>query len=92
MSKSVQLTINKVKYRGLPGHSAGSIQYQSLGTLRSGRRFTLLEIKGATNNFDESLVIGVGGLGKVFKAELDDATKRANPQSQQGPKEFDSNK
>ncbi|CAN4081970.1 unnamed protein product [Withania somnifera] len=71
----------------------GSIQYQSLGTLRSGRRFTLAEIKAATNNFDESLVIGVGGFGKVFKSELDDGTlaaiKRANPQSQQGLKEFE---
>ncbi|PHT55591.1 putative receptor-like protein kinase [Capsicum baccatum] len=75
------------------GNGKGSIQYQSLGTLRSGRRFTLAEIKAATNNFDESLVIGVGGFGKVFKAELDDGTlaaiKRANPQSQQGLKEFE---
>uniref|UniRef100_A0A3Q7F266 Protein kinase domain-containing protein n=1 Tax=Solanum lycopersicum TaxID=4081 RepID=A0A3Q7F266_SOLLC len=75
------------------GNGKGSIEYQNLGTLRSGRRFTLAEIKGATNNFDESLVIGVGGFGKVFKAELDDGTlaaiKRANPQSQQGLKEFE---
>ncbi|XP_016575270.2 probable receptor-like protein kinase At1g30570 [Capsicum annuum] len=75
------------------GNGKGSIQYQSLGTLRSGRRFTLAEIKAATNNFDESLVIGVGGFGKVFKAALDDGTlaaiKRANPQSQQGLKEFE---
>ncbi|KAF3625964.1 putative receptor-like protein kinase [Capsicum annuum] len=75
------------------GNGKGSIQYQSVGTLRSGRRFTLAEIKAATNNFDESLVIGVGGFGKVFKAELDDGTlaaiKRANPQSQQGLKEFE---
>ncbi|XP_016455206.1 putative receptor-like protein kinase At1g30570 [Nicotiana tabacum] len=75
------------------GNGKGSVQYQSLGTLRSGRRFTLAEIKTATNNFDESLVIGVGGFGKVFKAELDDGTlgaiKRANPQSQQGLKEFE---
>lgn len=75
------------------GSGKGSIQYQSLGTLRSGRRFTLAEIKAATSNFDESLVIGVGGFGKVFKAELDDgslaAIKRANPQSQQGLKEFE---
>ncbi|CAN4080246.1 unnamed protein product [Withania somnifera] len=75
------------------GNGKGSIQNQSLGTLRSGRRFTLAEIKAAANNFDESLVIGVGGFGKVFKAELDDGTlaaiKRANPQSQQGLQEFE---
>ncbi|CDP17298.1 unnamed protein product [Coffea canephora] len=60
---------------------------------RSGRRFTLAEIRAATNNFDESLVIGVGGFGKVFKGELEDCTlaaiKRANPQSQQGLTEFE---
>ncbi|KAK4347405.1 hypothetical protein RND71_033744 [Anisodus tanguticus] len=77
----------------LTGNGKGSLQYQSLGTLRTERRFTLAEIKAATNNFDESLVIGVGGFGKVFTAELDDGTlaaiKRANPQSQQGLKEFE---
>lgn len=61
--------------------------------LRSGRRFTLAEIRAATNNFDESWVIGVGGFGKVYKGELEDSTlaaiKRANPQSQQGLKEFE---
>ncbi|XP_047941615.1 probable receptor-like protein kinase At1g30570 [Salvia hispanica] len=63
------------------------------GTIRSGRRFTLAEIRSATNNFDESLVIGVGGFGKVFKGEIGEgvlgAIKRANPQSQQGLKEFE---
>lgn len=63
------------------------------GTVRSGRRFTLTEIRSATNNFDDSLVIGVGGFGKVYKGEIDDTTlvavKRSNPQSQQGLKEFE---
>ncbi|GER36799.1 kinase family protein [Striga asiatica] len=63
------------------------------GTVRSGRRFTLTEIKAATNSFDESLVIGVGGFGKVYKGEIDDdtvvAVKRSNPQSQQGLTEFE---
>ncbi|KAE8722890.1 putative receptor-like protein kinase [Hibiscus syriacus] len=57
-----------------------------------GKQFTLAEIRAATNNFDESLVIGVGGFGKVFKGEVEDGTlaaiKRANPQSEQGLAEF----
>lgn len=63
------------------------------GTIRSGKRFTLAEIKSATNNFDESLVIGVGGFGKVYKGEIGEgilaAIKRSNPQSQQGLTEFE---
>ncbi|RVW27822.1 putative receptor-like protein kinase [Vitis vinifera] len=44
----------------------------------------------ATKN--KSPVIGVGGFGKVYKGEIDDGTpaaiKRANPQSEQGLAEF----
>ncbi|XP_019052119.1 PREDICTED: probable receptor-like protein kinase At1g30570 [Nelumbo nucifera] len=65
----------------------------SMVSIRTGRRFTLAEIRTATNNFDESLVIGVGGFGKVYKGEIDDgilaAIKRANPQSEQGLAEFE---
>ncbi|KAL6561909.1 hypothetical protein OROGR_002916 [Orobanche gracilis] len=64
-----------------------------ISTLGSGRRFTLNEIKSATNCFDESLVIGEGGFGKVYKAEVDESTlvavKRSNPQSRQGLAEFE---
>lgn len=71
------------------------LQKNTIGTfiLRSGRRFTLAEIRAATNNFDETWVIGVGGFGKVYRGELEGSTlaaiKRANPQSQQGLKEFE---
>lgn len=60
---------------------------------RAGRHFTIAEIRAATNNFDDSLVIGVGGFGKVYKGEIEDGTlaaiKRANPQSEQGLREFE---
>ena len=65
----------------------------SLASNRAGKRFTIAEIRAATSNFDESLVIGVGGFGKVYKGEIDDGTpvaiKRANPQSEQGLTEFE---
>lgn len=78
-------------------NAKGSTNYQNTngqnGTIRSGRRFTIAEIRAATNNFDESLVIGVGGFGKVYKGGIDESTlaaiKRSNPQSQQGLNEFE---
>lgn len=72
---------------------SGQSLYGSVASTRVGKRFTLSEIRSATNNFDESLVIGVGGFGKVYKGETDNGTpaaiKRANPQSEQGLSEFE---
>lgn len=57
-----------------------------------GRFFTFNELRDATNNFDESAVIGVGGFGKVYIGESEDGTKlaikRGNPRSSQGINEF----
>ncbi|KAL2896344.1 hypothetical protein RDABS01_038128 [Bienertia sinuspersici] len=65
---------------------------KSNGATESGYRFSFAAIKKATNNFDESLVIGVGGFGKVYKGVLEDNTevaiKRGNSDSQQGLNEF----
>ncbi|BAT83247.1 hypothetical protein LR48_Vigan03g015200 [Vigna angularis] len=57
------------------------------------RHFTIAEIRAATNNFDELLVVGVGGFGNVYKGYIDDgstcvAVKRLKQGSQQGINEF----
>ncbi|QHN83759.1 hypothetical protein S83_071500 [Arachis hypogaea] len=57
------------------------------------RRFSLVEMKTCTNNFDELLLIGVGGFGNVYKGYIDQgstpvAIKRLKPGSQQGVHEF----
>ncbi|KAM7462747.1 hypothetical protein LguiA_030868 [Lonicera macranthoides] len=57
------------------------------------RRFSLFDIISATNNFDDALIIGQGGFGKVYKGIMDDgaitvAIKRLNPMSKQGAPEF----
>ncbi|KAJ9190121.1 hypothetical protein P3X46_001351 [Hevea brasiliensis] len=57
-----------------------------------GYRIPFVAVEKATNCFDESWVIGIGGFGKVYKGVLNDGTKvavkRANPRSQQGLAEF----
>jgi hypothetical protein len=57
------------------------------------RRFSLDEIKTATHNFHQELIIGVGGFGNVYKGFIDEGTmtvaiKRLNPESKQGLREF----
>ncbi|KAJ7980919.1 putative Receptor-like kinase [Quillaja saponaria] len=80
---------------GGKSHTMGS-KYSN-GTTTSaasnlGYRFPFLAVHEATNDFDESWVIGIGGFGKVYKGELNDGTKvavkRGNPRSQQGLAEF----
>ncbi|XP_035833241.1 receptor-like protein kinase FERONIA [Helianthus annuus] len=59
------------------------------------RHFEFGEIRSATKNFDESLVIGHGGFGKVYKGNIDNgsslvvaAIKRLDAMSDQGESEF----
>ncbi|XP_074571040.1 receptor-like protein kinase HERK 1 [Curcuma longa] len=57
-----------------------------------GYRFPFVVLEEATNNFDNSLMIGFGGFGKVYKGVLRDnmkiAVKRGNSVYKQGLKEF----
>ncbi|KAI3777027.1 hypothetical protein L1987_46820 [Smallanthus sonchifolius] len=57
------------------------------------RRFTLQEVKTATNEFNDNCSIGSGGFGKVYKGYVDNTTtivaiQRLNPSSSQGFHEF----
>nr|DAD27834.1 TPA_asm: hypothetical protein HUJ06_029302 [Nelumbo nucifera] len=83
----------------LPTHVGNSETKVSIGSFAStspslglGRVLAFSEIREATKNFDESLVLGVGGFGKVYKGVLENgvvvAVKRGNPRSQQGLVEF----
>ncbi|EOA39733.1 hypothetical protein CARUB_v10008377mg [Capsella rubella] len=73
--------------------TGGSLRLNTLAASTMGRKFTLAEIRAATKNFDDSLAIGIGGFGKVYRGELEDGTliaiKRATPHSQQGLAEFE---
>ncbi|KAJ8618118.1 hypothetical protein MRB53_014304 [Persea americana] len=71
---------------------SGTASFISLASSNLGRVFTFQEIMDSTNKFDESLLLGVGGFGKVYRGMLEDGTrvavKRGNPRSEQGLAEF----
>lgn len=86
-------------WRTLPTHAGNSETKISTGSYGSsvpslglGRVLAFSEIQEATKNFDENLVLGVGGFGKVYRGVLENslvvAVKRGNPRSQQGLLEF----
>ncbi|XP_031109771.1 receptor-like protein kinase FERONIA [Ipomoea triloba] len=76
-----------VRMRGRLGSSSLSSHHHN---------FPLEDLKSATGDFDENLVIGKGGFGKVYRGILDIngapitvAIKRLNPESRQGAREFE---
>ncbi|KAK9924881.1 hypothetical protein M0R45_033227 [Rubus argutus] len=55
--------------------------------------FSLAQIRAATQNFDDSNIIGLGGFGNVYKGTINGAStpvaiKRLKPESEQGALEF----
>ncbi|PIN02290.1 Serine/threonine protein kinase [Handroanthus impetiginosus] len=83
-----------ISVNGGTSHTMGS-KYSTGTTISVSNmsyRIPFAAIQEATNNFDENLVIGVGGFGKVYKGVFHDGTKiavkRGNPKSQQGLAEF----
>ncbi|KAL7592962.1 hypothetical protein Lser_V15G33719 [Lactuca serriola] len=72
-----------------------STSFSSTESSKSCRHFEFPEILLATNNFDESLVIGHGGFGKLYKGNIINgsivsvaAFKRLDSMSSQGATEF----
>ncbi|CAK7325590.1 unnamed protein product [Dovyalis caffra] len=83
--------VDPLKSEGhFPMSGGGANQYFNganiFSTSKFGYRFPFMAIQEATDNFSESLVIGVGGFGKVYKGVLRDETtvavKRGTSQSQ----------
>ncbi|XP_021726046.1 receptor-like protein kinase THESEUS 1 [Chenopodium quinoa] len=71
---------------------SGTASCISLTSTNLGRFFSFQDIMEATNKFDETMLLGVGGFGRVYKGTLEDGTnvavKRGNPRSEQGIAEF----
>ena len=91
--EGISQSISKLLRRFGKGRSDKIKQYYS-SVLPRGlcRRFSLAEIKKATNNFDYDLIIGRWGYDKVYKGFIDDrgisvAIKHLNINSRQGVQE-----
>ncbi|XP_010541754.1 PREDICTED: probable receptor-like protein kinase At5g24010 [Tarenaya hassleriana] len=87
---------NKKEHKSKRSESTGWISYSrtsgGTGNGYDALRISFAEIQSATNNFERSLVIGMGGFGMVYRAVLSDntkvAVKRGVPGSRQGLPEF----
>ncbi|KAH6791928.1 hypothetical protein C2S52_002405 [Perilla frutescens var. hirtella] len=88
--------VNIVVHKLRESWEASSIEEENKPSARAERfcrHFSLAEIKLATRNFSDGLLIGRGGFGKVYKGLIDKgektvAVKRLKSNSNQGAREF----
>ncbi|XP_031404181.1 probable LRR receptor-like serine/threonine-protein kinase At1g53440 isoform X2 [Punica granatum] len=87
----VLLTLLVLRLAGLLGRKEAEDPELRDADLPTGR-FTLRQIKAATENFDAENKIGEGGFGPVYKGKLSDGTviavKQLSSKSKQGNREF----
>ncbi|KAK2990836.1 hypothetical protein RJ640_025893 [Escallonia rubra] len=90
------LLLNIIVYYLRKLHESNNVEKDKASSLPSGqlcRLFSLAEVQLATHDFDDALIIGKGGFGKVYRGLIDNgkttvAIKRLNSTSQQGAPEF----
>ncbi|KAK2969154.1 hypothetical protein RJ640_026788 [Escallonia rubra] len=90
------LLLNIIVYYLRKLHESNNVEKDKASSLPSGqlcRLFSLAEVQLATHDFDDALIIGKGGFGKVYRGLLDNgrtavAIKRLNSTSKQGAPEF----
>ncbi|KAJ4824799.1 hypothetical protein Tsubulata_022790 [Turnera subulata] len=85
-------TTGPATFGNIPSSSSMSLSSAALTYTGSAKTFTLNDIEGATNNFDDSRILGEGGFGVVYSGKLDDgkevAVKVLKRYDQHGSREF----
>ncbi|KAL0543103.1 hypothetical protein IC582_018190 [Cucumis melo] len=100
--KSEKASQTHTKWSPLPVFGGGSTHSKftkrtssnsPIPNLNLGLKFSLAEIKTATNNFNKKFLVGEGGFGKVYKGVMRNgmrvAVKRSQPGAGQGISEFE---
>ncbi|KAM3401161.1 hypothetical protein ACQJBY_005752 [Aegilops geniculata] len=86
------LTLNGLSFLSIGTRTTSRTTHTSGTNSDVSYRIPFALLQAATKHFDEQMVVGVGGFGKVYKAVLQDSTKvavkRGNQKSHQGLKEF----
>ncbi|GAU44028.1 hypothetical protein TSUD_349600 [Trifolium subterraneum] len=88
VNKELELALD---HKSSPENQIGEAEASRTQSLQLLSEFSFSEIEEATCNFNPSLKIGEGGYGSIFKGILrhtEVAIKMLNPDSTQGPSEF----